>query len=282
MTMAYLNREKSMLDSKKVGFIGGGNMGEALIKGLLGSGRLKVQQILVSDVSQDRRHYLQGTYQLSTFVDNGEVAGKSDVIVLAVKPQQMADVLADISARIEHLPLVISIAAGVTIATLERGLGKPVPVTRVMPNTPALVLTGASAIAAGTHANSDHLAMTRMLFEAVGLVVEVDEAHMDAVTGLSGSGPAYVYLFIESLIDAGVSMGLSRPVARDLAVQTTLGAAKLAAGSDSHLAALKDQITSPGGTTIEGLAVLERQGMRGILMDAVAAATRRSKELGQK
>ncbi|UCE82901.1 MAG: pyrroline-5-carboxylate reductase [Deltaproteobacteria bacterium] len=271
-----------MLDSKKVGFIGGGNMGEALIKGLLGSGRLDAQQILVSDISQDRRHYLQGTYQLSTFGDNGEVAGSSDVIVLAVKPQQMANVLADISARIEHLPLVISIAAGVTIATLERGLGKPAPVTRVMPNTPALILTGASAIAGGTHANSDHIAMTRMLFEAVGLVVEVDEAHMDAVTGLSGSGPAYVYLFIESLIDAGVSMGLSRPVARDLAVQTTLGAAKLAADSESHLAALKDQITSPGGTTIEGLAVLERQGMRGILMDAVAAATRRSKELGQK
>jgi pyrroline-5-carboxylate reductase len=271
-----------MLDSKKVGFIGGGNMGEALIKGLLGSARLAAQQILVSDVSQDRRHYLQGTYQLSTFADNGEVAGSSDVIVLAVKPQQMADVVADISTKIEHLPLVISIAAGVTIATLERGLGKPVPVTRVMPNTPALVLTGASAIAGGTHANSDHLAMTRMLFEAVGLVVEVDEAHMDAVTGLSGSGPAYVYLFIESLIDAGVSMGLSRPVARDLAVQTTLGAAKLAAESDSHLAALKDQITSPGGTTIEGLSVLERQGMRGILMDAVAAATRRSKELGKK
>jgi pyrroline-5-carboxylate reductase len=206
-----------MIVSKKVGFIGGGNMAEALIKGLLGSGRLDASQIQISDISQDRLQYLQGTYQLSTLVDNGEVASGSDVIILAVKPQQLADVLAEISARVEHLPLVISIAAGVTIATLEQGLGKPAPVTRVMPNTPALVLTGASAIAGGTHANSEHLAMTRMLFEAVGLVVEVEEKHMDAVTGLSGSGPAYVYLFIESLIDAGVSMGLSRPVARDLA-----------------------------------------------------------------
>lgn len=257
-------------------------MGEALIKGLLQSSHFETSQIMVSDVSQDRLHYLQSTYQLSTFIDNGEVAGNSDVIILAVKPQQIGDVLAEISARVEHLPLVISIAAGVTIATLEQGLGKPVPVVRVMPNTPALVLTGAAAIAGGSQANSDHIAMTRVLFESVGLVVEVDEAHMDAVTGLSGSGPAYVYLFMEALTDAGVLMGLSRPVARDLAVQTTLGAAKLAADSDKHLAALKDQITSPGGTTIHGLAVLESGGFRGLLMEAVAEATQRSRELGKK
>lgn len=271
-----------MVTSKKIGLVGGGNMGEALIKGLLQSGHFDTSQITVSDISQDRLHYLQGTYQLSTSVDNGEVAGGSDVIILAVKPQQMGDVLGEISERVEHLPLVISIAAGVTIATLEQGLGKPVPVVRVMPNTPALVLAGASAIAGGSHANDDHMAMARVLFESVGLVVEVDEAHMDAVTGLSGSGPAYVYLFMEALIDAGVLMGLSRPVARDLAVRTTLGAAQLAANSDSHLAALKDQITSPGGTTIHGLAVLESGGMRGMIMEAVAEATQRSKELGNK
>ena len=271
-----------MVASKKIGLIGGGNMGEALIKGLLQSGHFDTSQITVSDISRDRLNYLQETYRLSTYTDNGEVARGSDVIILAVKPQQMGDVLAEISAEVKHLPLVISIAAGVTIATIEQGLSKGVPVVRVMPNTPALVLTGAAAIAGGSQANSDHIAMTRVLFESVGLVVEVDEVHMDAVTGLSGSGPAYVYLFMEALTDAGVLMGLSRPVARDLAVQTTLGAAKLAAHSDKHLAALKDQITSPGGTTIHGLAVLESGGMRGLLMEAVAEATQRSKELGKK
>ena len=271
-----------MVTSKQIGLIGGGNMGEALIKGLLQSGHFDTSQITASDISRDRLTYLQDTYQLSTFTDNGKVARASDVIILAVKPQQMGDVLAEINAQVGHLPLVISIAAGVTIAAIEQGLSKGVPVVRVMPNTPALVLTGAAAIAGGSQANSDHLAMTRVLFESVGLVVELDEAHMDAVTGLSGSGPAYVYLFMEALTDAGVLLGLSRPVARDLAVQTTMGAAKLAASSDSHLAALKDQITSPGGTTIHGLAVLESGGIRGMLMEAVEAATQRSRELGKK
>jgi pyrroline-5-carboxylate reductase len=271
-----------MVGSKKIGLIGGGNMGEALIKGLLQSGHFDTSQITVSDISRDRLSYLQENYQVSTISDNGKVARAADVIILAVKPQQMGDVLGEIHAQVQHLPLVISIAAGVTIAAIEQVLGKAVPVVRVMPNTPALVLTGATAIAGGAHANSDHIATARMLFESVGLVVEVDEAHMDAVTGLSGSGPAYVYLFIEALTDGGVLMGLPRPVARDLAVQTTMGAAKLAANSGSHLAALKDQITSPGGTTIHGLAVLENGGMRGMLMDAVEAATLRSEQLGKK
>lgn len=271
-----------MVGSKKIGLIGGGNMGEALIKGLLQSGHFDTSQITVSDISRDRLTYLQENYQVSTISDNGKVARAADVIILAVKPQQMGDVLGEIHAQVLHLPLVISIAAGVTIAAIEQVLGEAVPVVRVMPNTPALVLTGATAIAGGAHANSDHIATARMLFESVGLVVEVDESHMDAVTGLSGSGPAYVYLFIEALTDGGVLMGLPRPVARDLAVQTTMGAAKLVANSGSHLAALKDQITSPGGTTIHGLAVLESGGMRGMLMEAVEAATRRSAELGKK
>lgn len=269
-----------MVGTKKIGLVGGGNMGEALIKGLLQSGHFDASQITISDVSADRLNYLQDTYQLPTFKDNGKVARASDVIILAVKPQQMGDVLGEISGQVKHLPLVISIAAGVTIATIEQGLSKGVPVVRVMPNTPALVLSGATAIAGGSHAKSDHIATARLLFESVGLVVEVEESHLDAVTGLSGSGPAYVYLFMEALTDAGVLMGLSRPVARDLAVQTTMGAAMLAAKSGSHLAALKDQITSPGGTTIHGLAVLESGGMRGMLMEAVAEATRRSQRTG--
>jgi pyrroline-5-carboxylate reductase len=271
-----------MVGSKKIGLVGGGNMGEALVRGLLQSGHFDTSQITVSDISRDRLNYLQDNYQVTTLSDNGKMARASEVIILAVKPQQMGDVLSEINGQVEHLPLVISIAAGVTIAAIEQRLIKGVPVVRVMPNTPALVLTGATAIAGGSQATRDHLATTRVLFESVGLVVEVDEAHMDTVTGLSGSGPAYVYLFMEALTDAGVFMGLSRPVARDLAVQTTLGAAKLAANSDSHLAALKDQITSPGGTTIHGLAVLESGGMRGLLMEAVEAATQRSRELGKK
>jgi pyrroline-5-carboxylate reductase len=271
-----------MVASKTIGFIGGGNMGEALIKGLLQSGHFDANRIRVSDISQDRLNHLRDTYKVSISADNGELAGGSDVIVLAVKPQQVGDVLAETHASLEHLPLLISIAAGVSLASLEHKLDKPVPVVRVMPNTPALVLAGVSAIAGGTHTKSEHLAVARALFEAVGVVVEVDETQMDAVTGLSGSGPAYVFLFMEALIDAGVLMGLSRPVARDLAVHTTLGSAKLLAESEEHPGVLKDQITSPGGTTIHGLTILESGGLRGMLMDAVEAATRRSEELGKK
>jgi pyrroline-5-carboxylate reductase len=275
-------RETPMVASRSIGFLGGGNMGEALIKGMLISGRFEASQIGVSDISKDRLDHLHHTYQVSTATGNQELAAGSDVIVLAVKPQQVENVLGEIDGSLDHLPLLISIAAGVPIATLEHSFGKPLPVIRVMPNTPALVLAGASAIAAGTHAGADHLAIAKELFDAVGLAVEVEESQMDAVTGLSGSGPAYVFLFMEALIDAGVLMGLSRQVARDLAVHTCLGSAKLMADSGEHPGVLKDRITSPGGTTIHGLNILESRGLRGMLMDAVAAATRRSKELGKK
>jgi pyrroline-5-carboxylate reductase len=271
-----------MITGKKVGFLGGGNMGEALIKGLLVSGRLDASQVQVSDISRDRLQHLKSNYQVLTVETNSELTGTADIVVIAVKPQQMGDVLTEISGNLEHSPLIFSIAAGVPLAYLQQQLAKPVPIVRVMPNTPALVLAGISAISAGAYATADHMNLARVLFEAVGRVVEVDESHMDAVTGLSGSGPAYIFLVIEALIDAGVKQGLTRPVARDLAVQTTLGSAKLLADSHAHPATLKDQITSPGGTTVQGLAVLERKGLRGALMDAVAAATQRSKELGKK
>lgn len=271
-----------MFANKMIGFIGGGNMGEALIKGLVVSGTLSADQISVSDVSQDRLQHLHSCYRVQTAANNFNLAASADIIVLAVKPQQVNKILEEINSHLEHLPLVISILAGVPTAYLQQKLDKPVPLLRVMPNTPALVMAGASAIARGSHATAEHLTIARELFEAVGKVVEVKEEHMDAVTGLSGSGPAYVLLVMEALIDAGVLMGLTRPVARNLAVQTTLGAAKLMADSDSHPAAFKDQITSPGGTTIHGLAVLERGGVRGMFIDAVAAATRRSRKLGRK
>jgi pyrroline-5-carboxylate reductase len=266
----------------KVGFIGGGNMGEALIKGLLGSGGLTAAHILVGDISQERLQHLQATYQVLPIQSNLELVTAVEVIVLAVKPQQVDGVLAEIRTGLAHSPLLISIAAGVPLARLQAGVARQLPIIRVMPNTPALVLAGASAMAAGPQATAEHMSICRDLFETVGSVVDVAEKEMDAVTGLSGSGPAYVLLVLEALIDAGVFMGLARPVARDLVVQTALGAAKLLAESEAHPAALKDHITSPAGTAIRGLAVLERGGIRGMLMDAVAAATRRSTELGRK
>jgi pyrroline-5-carboxylate reductase len=267
---------------RNVGFIGGGNMGEALIRGLITSSRLKVDQIRVSDVDTTRLRSLEATYRVLTTAGNGPLALASEVIILAVKPHHVEGVLAEIGGSLDHLPLVISIAAGVPLARLQKGLGRPVPLIRVMPNTPALVLAGVSAIAAGPHAGTEHVAVARLLFEAVGRVVEVSESAMDAVTALSGSGPAYLFLVMESLIDAGVLLGLPRAVARTLVIQTTLGSAKLLDGTEAHPGALKDQVASPGGTTIHGLAALERGGIRGLLIDAVAAAARRSEELGKK
>jgi len=267
---------------RNVGFIGAGNMGEALIRGLVTSGRFKADQIRVSDIDTTRLRSLETTYGVLTTSGNVHLARAAEVIILAVKPHHVDGVLAEISGSLDHLPLVISIAAGVPLSRLQKGLGLPVPLIRVMPNTPALVLAGASAIAAGPQAGAEHLAIARLLFEAVGRVVEVQESAMDAVTALSGSGPAYLFLVMESLIDAGVLLGLPRPVARTLVIQTALGSAKLLDGAEAHPGALKDQVTSPGGTTIHGLAVLERGGLRGLLMDAVAAAARRSEELGMK
>jgi len=271
-----------MLTAKKVGFIGAGNMGEALIKGLLAAGRLHADQIMVSDIDPARLHFLESTYRVLAATGNASLARAAQVIVLAVKPNHVDGVLGEIRDSLGHLPLVVSIAAGVPLARIQHGLGRPLPLVRVMPNTPALVLAGASAIAAGPNAGADHVAVARLLFEAVGRVVEVQESAMDAVTALSGSGPAYLLLVMEALIDAGVLLGLPRPIARTLVVQTTLGSAKLFDEAPGHPGALKDQVTSPGGTTIHGLAVLERGAVRGLFMDAVVAAARRSEELGGK
>jgi pyrroline-5-carboxylate reductase len=267
---------------RNVGFIGAGNMGEALIRGLVTSGRLKADQIRVSDIDTTRLRSLETTYGVLTTAGNPPLAQAAEVLILAVKPPHVDGVLAEIGGSLDHLPLVISIAAGVPLSRLQKGLRPPVPLIRVMPNTPALVLAGASAIAAGPRAGAEHLAIARLLFEAVGRVVEVPESAMDAVTAVSGSGPAYLFLVMESLIDAGVLLGLPRAVARTLVIQTTLGSAKLLDGTEAHPGALKDQVTSPGGTTIHGLTVLERGGVRGLLIDAVAAAARRSEELGMK
>ncbi len=265
----------------KIGFIGAGNMGEALIKGILKAKLLSSQKVCASDIRETKLKQFQKTYGIKTFKDNKELVSQVNIILLAVKPQNMEEVLSEIAPVIEKKHLVISIAAGITTSYISKRLNDKISVVRIMPNTPALIQEGASALAMGKHANKSDIKSVQKLFESVGKTVVVDESLMDAVTGLSGSGPAYVFLFIEALADAGVKMGLSRSVALLLSAQTCLGAARMVSETGEHPAKLKDMVTSPGGTTISGLHALEAGGLRTTIMDAVEAATRRSKELGQ-
>jgi pyrroline-5-carboxylate reductase len=270
-----------MFKELTIGFIGGGNMGEAIIKGLIAASLFEAEQIRVFDVSAPRREHLAATYGIQISPDPGHLARSSHLIVLAVKPQVMPTALSELRPHLSHRPLVISIAAGIPIATLVQGLEPGVRIIRVMPNAPALVLEGASALARGPGATDDDMARSLALFQAIGRATEVDEALLDTVTGLSGSGPGYILLVLESLIDAGVLMGLPRQTARELVLQTAIGTARMAQEMERHPAELKDLITSPGGTTIRGLRILEDRGVRGALMSAVEAATQRSAELGK-
>ena len=270
-----------MFEQAQVGFIGGGNMGEALIKGLIAASLLKPQQINVFEVIPERLKYLQATYGVRQRSSIADLASASTIIVLAVKPQTMSGVLAEIHPHLSHRPLIISIAAGVPLSALAKPLPEGLPLIRVMPNTPALVQEGASALSRGSHTTEEQMRQALALFRAVGKAVEVDEKSMDTVTGLSGSGPGYILLLLESFIDAGVLMGLPRPIARELVLQTVAGTVKMVQETGKHPAELKDLVTSPGGTTIRGLTVLEEQGVRGAIMRAVEAATLRSRELGK-
>ncbi len=270
-----------MFEQIHVGFVGGGNMGEALIKGILSASLVKPDRVHVHDVMQQRLHHLKEHFEVITHSSVAKLAECCQVIVIAVKPNNVSAVLDQLSAQCTPNSLIISIAAGVPLATLAKGLPPGTAVIRVMPNTPALVLQGASALARGAGVSNDQMELAMALFRSVGKAIEVDEKLMDAVTGLSGSGPAYVLLLIEAMIDGGVLMGIPRPTARELVVQTFLGAAKMLQETGKHPAELKDMITSPGGTTIRGLQVLEENSVRGALMGAVEAATARSKELGR-
>ncbi len=263
-----------------LGFVGGGQMAEALIKGLLSREFLKPGRITASDSSEDRRSHLKEAFGINITSENKQAVKGSEIIILAVKPQVMSIVLEDIGPVVSSNHLVVSIAAGITIHSLEKRLPEGTRVVRVMPNTPALVQAGAAALCKGTAASHGDLDIVRQILEAVGKAVVVPEALMDAVTGLSGSGPAYVFTFIEGLIDAGVREGLPRTVAQELVVQTVLGAALMCQNTGKHTAELTAMVTSPGGTTAAGLHVLERAALRGILSDAVRAATERSRELG--
>lgn len=268
-----------MLTCKKIGFIGGGNMAEALLRGLQAGG-FPAADITVAEPVDERRKFLADRYGVTVTTDNVDVATTCDIVILAIKPQMVTPVLTQIAPALAPGTRLISIMAGVKSAAIEAAVPTGVRVVRVMPNTPALVLEGATAICAGKSAGDEDVSLARRIFDLVGKTWQVDEKLMDAVTGLSGSGPAYILTVIEALSDAGVKNGLPRDIAAGLAMQTVFGTAKLLLETRDHPAVLRDKVTSPGGTTIAGLHVMEREGVRGILINAVDAATARSKELG--
>ncbi|MFN7130528.1 MAG: pyrroline-5-carboxylate reductase [Myxococcales bacterium] len=268
------------ITGRKVCFIGAGNMAEALIRGLLASGAARPADILATARRDERLQQLQRDYKIRVTNDNLAAARESEVVVMSVKPQAMGKALDQIATGVDPQKLVISVAAGVPIAAIEHKLGHGVRIVRAMPNTPALVASCATAIACSEHATPHDEALAKALFDAVGLTVVVEESLIDAVTGLSGSGPAYLFLIIEALSDAGVKVGLPRYTAQKLAAQTVLGSAKLQIDTNTHPGQLKDQVTSPGGTAIAGLHTLEAGGLRTTLINAVEAATQRAKQLG--
>jgi pyrroline-5-carboxylate reductase len=271
-----------MPSDKTFGFIGAGNMAETLLSGLIASDQAKPENITCSDVRPRRLKELKDRHGILTTSDNQTVIRSAEIVIYAVKPQIMADVLQETAGVLDISKLIISIAAGVPLAAIQAVVDKDLRLIRAMPNLCVAVREGATAITAGPHAKPEDIDQAKAIFEAVGRCVFLKENHLlDAVTGLSGSGPAYVFMIIEALADAGVNMGLSRPVARELSSQTVLGAAKMLLASDAHPAELKDMVTSPGGTTIAGLHALEKGGLRAVLMDAIEAATLRSEELGQ-
>ena len=271
----------SILASHTIGFIGAGNMAEALIRGLVRGNHVAPDRIAASGPRRERLDELQARYKIDVTTDNREVARRCGLVVLSIKPQIFDKVLREIGDQLKPGTLVISIAAGVDTATIEASVADGVRVVRAMPNTPALVGAGATAVSAGKHASETDLATARALFDAVGITVELDESQLDAVTGLSGSGPAYIFLILEALADAGVKVGLARRNAQRLAAQTVMGSAKMLLETDEHPGKLKDMVTSPGGTAIAGLHTLEEGGLRTTLMNAVETATKRARELGR-
>lgn len=266
----------------KIGFIGVGNMGEALVRGILKSGLLHSEQIIASDLDSTKLEKLHQELNINISKDNKLLVSFSDVIVIAVKPNNMGEVLSEISPVLQPPKWCISIAAGISTTYLESMLAEGVPVIRVMPNTPAMVGEGMSALCPGRYAKDEHIQRASDIFRSLGKVIVVHEKHMDAITALSGSGPAFIFLIIESLADAGVKLGLSYTEAMLLSAQTVLGSAKMVLETREHPAILKNRVTSPAGTTAEGLYQLEHNRLRATIMDAVLAAARRSKQLSSE
>ncbi|MBN2538461.1 MAG: pyrroline-5-carboxylate reductase [Deltaproteobacteria bacterium] len=269
------------MQEKKICIIGGGNMGEALAGGIISSGLAQAENIIIHDIRRERLAYFRDTYHVGASDDITGAIETSDIVILAVKPQNMEEVLKKMADSVAAR-LVISIAAGITLGLIEEHLGGKTRAIRVMPNTPALIGEGAAALAGGKYATDSDIATARRIFDSVGITVVVKEELIDAVTGLSGSGPAYGFIIIDALAQAGVSQGLEAETALKLAAQTMLGAAKLCLKGDKTPAQLTDMVTSPGGTTIEGIKALRAGKIGETLASAVEAATTKSKELGRK
>lgn len=270
----------SPLAKRRIGMIGSGNMAGALVRGLLVSGRVTKEQIRATDVLEEKRSALAREHGIVTSDDNAAVARFADVVVLAVKPQGIDQAAATFADALAPETLVVSIVAGVPLRALETLLPRSRRIVRAMPNTPALVLAGATGIAASSGATESDVDVAKALFEAVGSVVRVEESLLDAVTGLSGSGPAYVMRVIEALTEGGTNVGLDRQTALSLAMGVVYGSAKLVLETGEDPARLREKVTSPNGTTVAGLAALEAGGLFSALVSAVESATRRSRELG--
>lgn len=268
--------------NRMIGFVGAGNMATALVKGLIESRLYKKEQLAVSDRSGEAREKVRDRFHLTVHSSNLDLVREVDVIVLAVKPQVMEKVLADIREGVRDEHLIVSIAAGIPIKSIREGIGRDLPIIRVMPNTPALVQKGMSALAGSPRVSPEQMKTAAEIFQAVGDTVEVDESMMDAVTALSGSGPGYLFRIMEGMISAGAAVGLEKETAYRLVIQTFIGAAHLAKDSGESPSKLRERVTSPGGTTEAGLGVLEASGLETMLRKAVEAAYNRSIELGRK
>ncbi len=275
-----MKRSKTVV-SLRIAVIGAGNMGSALLRGILASEWGDRKKVVASHPNKRKASSLARELGIRVTASNRDAARAADVIILAVKPQILESVLAEIRDTALESRLLISIAAGFPTHRIESALEGDVPVVRVMPNVAAVVRLSATVLCSGRHVKPAHVSEARRIFESIGIVVELPEYQLDAVTGLSGSGPMYIFQIIEGLSDAGVRVGLSRDVSTTLTIQTVLGAARMAEHLKTHPAILKDLVTSPGGTAIAALHSLERNRLRAILMDAVEVATARSKELGQ-
>jgi len=267
--------------TEKIGVIGAGKIGSAMARGIIRAGLAAKDNVMASDVSDALRQAAVSELGIKVTADNGALCDFADIIILAVKPQIVDPVAKEIAKKLGKTKLLVSVAAGVPIARIETNLEKGARVVRVMPNIPCVVGAGAAGFAGGSHATATDMERVGAILNSFGVGMAVEEKYLDAVTGLSGSGPAYVFLFIEALADGGVQVGLARDVALKLAMQTVYGAAKMALESNKHLGELKDEVTSPGGTTIAGLYAMEQKGFHGTVMDAVVNATRRSQELGK-
>jgi pyrroline-5-carboxylate reductase len=267
------------LAKKTLAILGAGRIGESLISGLVEAEAIRPVDIVGTARHRERLAQLEDRLGIRTSLDNREAVRGASIVVIAVKPQVVKEVLAEVRSELTRDHLVVSVAASVSTAAIERELESPVPVVRAMPNTPCLVKAGMTAIAPGRHATDEHVHLVRRMFEAVGRCVIVDERYMDAVTGLSASGPAFIYIIIESLAEAGVKVGLPRHIATELAAQTVLGSAHMVLETGEHPAQLKDQVTTPAGCTIDGILELEDGGLRVTLIKAVVRATRRASEL---